>query len=415
VRILLVSSVVCVLTLHPTVTVEVVRALRCRDIAGIFHVLDADVRVACGTADYRALAALAIAVLLIFSLGSVIAIFGSLVVTTLQQQRRQRGPPDNSMVVVDGTQPSSSTVKEGSDAPAVAAAAAAAAAATTCSPKDGDTLPQRDTVASRVRSALRFLALPFAGARFWWGLVPLARKTLLLAVAIFFGSRPAVASFLATVVLLANIIANTVLRPHRRVWAPPPHSLGAYRRLHALLLRLGGPGGIDTFALVANLVTLAVGPAFAPDAGGAGSAGGMRAVLAAAVIAANLPMVAVLVVAAAALAGQAAGQVRRKGAGASEAEVAGRVTNEPAPATSDEPSRATVGEPLPATVGEPLPASGRPGQTPGSDTPTSGDASHSVHGQDQDDDDDPLQASKRTAGSEDGIELAEINPHVVQL
>jgi hypothetical protein len=265
VHVALVASVVVLMFLHPAITVEVIRAFRCRDIGGVFNVLASDVRVACGTREHARMRVIAAAALGLFSLGGVVAVFGILVLS----RRRCAG--------------------------AGAAAGSVLGRAGSCEGGAADT--RAAAVWTSLSGTLSFLSAPFSPSHFWWGIVPLARKTAILTTGIFVRSRPTLASFVATVVILLNIIANLVRHPFPAEWPVAEGASRSSRAIHRALMLLGGPGGIDVLGLTANLLTLSIGPVF--DTVEPSSS--LSKALVAVIIAVNVPMFCIILLAVAAL------------------------------------------------------------------------------------------------------------------
>jgi hypothetical protein len=368
-KVLLLFVTVSLVTLHPAITVESVQGLLCRHIA-THHVLVADVRVSCDTARHARTRSLAVASLLLFSLGGIIVLL-SAILTALRHTRRQggqlgggeqedgddvrpvgselqvggsgrgttcasvaesvagergaevvvaktlgdnaQGGGDHAQGGGDNAQGGGDNAQEGGDSEESARRGGSG----NISDRGNSRRAQDPSVSilastrgsrhDRLVDVTTYLTAPFASNREYWGLVPLARKTGILCVAVFVSARPALAASLASLILTANIAVNLQLRPYREVWAVPPAATGAYRAAHKLILRrLGGPNGVDTMGLCANLITLTLGAALADAPRGSTA----RAALVAAVLAANTAMFAVAAVVVFALAAKVAGSVR---------------------------------------------------------------------------------------------------------
>jgi outer membrane protein assembly factor BamB len=274
-RLVCVAIVVTVVTLHPTIAVEALGAFRCRDVGGVLDVLAADVRVPCGSRRVSHARAIAAAALAMMSTGSIAVLYAALIVA---RRKVVAMTPDHFLPDREMRRLETDDDDDGSEA-AVAAGPWPALA-----------------------RALAFLSAPYRPERFWWSVVPLARKTAIMAIATRAQGWPAAAVFAAHVVLVLSLAAELALRPYALRWVAPEGSGPMYRRLHRMLLRFGGPAGADAMGLVANFVTLSIGPAFSEaEDGGPGP----RTALAVVVALANAPMAIFFVTAVAAYAARA--------------------------------------------------------------------------------------------------------------
>jgi hypothetical protein len=270
-RLVCVAAIVTVVTLHPTIAVEALGAFRCRDVGGVLDVLAADVRVPCGSHRVLRARALAAAALAMMSTGSIAVLYAAL---SMARRKVVAMTPDPLL--------DREMTLESDDGGSEAAVAA------------GPWPP--------LARALAFLSAPYRPERFWWSVVPLARKTAIMAIATRAQGWPAAAVFAAHVVLVLSLAAELALRPYALRWVAPEGSGPMYRRLHRMLLRFGGPAGADAMGLVANFVTLSIGPAFSEaEDGGPGP----RTALAVVVALANAPMAIYFVTAVAAYAARA--------------------------------------------------------------------------------------------------------------
>jgi hypothetical protein len=245
-----VTVLVLVTMLHPKVGLETLAVMRCRTIEGR-ELMSADLSVSCDSARYARAVTLAIASLMLFTVGTVALIFAVL------GWARPRADPAVDPEVDDSGR---GVPQQGRTATVSTAAVSAASA---------PHLPslQRKQI---MWDTMEYLASPFDERMFWYGAVVMLRKSLLVAIGLLVANEPDVAAYLATIVFVASVVANLALRPHRRDWpAVAAHGnvfASAYARIHAFLAAIGGGMTIDTCGLLANLVTVASGPTFGKGA-----------------------------------------------------------------------------------------------------------------------------------------------------
>lgn len=211
------AVMVIMVTLHPIISSTSLKILDCLTIEGEAPVLRSDVRVRCGRGR-----TLAIASLLIFSLGSVILV-------NLIHLRKGR---------------KADAVKLGDSDQAADPGGA-------------------DALEDPLLSTVSFVSKSLRPERRLFSSVIFARKTLLLTVAVFSRDSASSSSAFACFVLLFGVLLNALTRPFSRDWPPPPAGSSGFRTLtHAILNKIG-PGNIDIMGQLAAIFTLSAGPAFA--------------------------------------------------------------------------------------------------------------------------------------------------------
>jgi hypothetical protein len=108
-----------------------------------------------------------------------------------------------------------------------------------------------------------FLEKPYLPRSRWYGVFVFSRKVAILSIPSFIDSSAAACSA-ASLVLVVSLVANALIRPHRRDWDLPPRTTpgSAVARIHGLFSSVGGVSAVENLGLAANLITLTAGPAF---------------------------------------------------------------------------------------------------------------------------------------------------------